>query len=214
MADLNTKQKIIKASIELFNQHGMCNVRLQQIADEIDISVGNLAYHFKNKEAIIYSINEELYKEAAGILSQYRVYPNFMDFDSQLLKYFQFIEKYPFYFIDLLEIKRHYPKIYRIRNSQINKMISQIRMRFEYHIQRGALMPEERKGMYESNIRAIWMTISHWLPQKAVQGQLNTPLLSQFKEMIWHQVYPHLSESGRAEYELLIIPILHSEYKP
>lgn len=213
MADLNTKQKIIQASICLFNQHGMGNVRLQQIADEIGISVGNLAYHFKNKEAIIQAINKELYQKAAVILTQYRVYPNFMDFDSQLLKYFQFIEKYPFYFLDLLEIKRHYPKIYQIRNTQITKMVNQIKMRFEYHIQRGALLPEARKGMYHSNIHAIWMIISHWLPQKAAQEPLNTQHLSQFKEMVWNQIYPYLSKAGRAEYEMLIIPMLRSEYK-
>ena len=213
MADLNTKQKIIQASILLFNQHGMGNVRLQQIASEVGISVGNLAYHFKNKEAIIEAINGSLYKKASEILSQYRIYPNFMDFDSQLLKYFQFIEQYPFYFLDLLEMKRHYPAVYKIRKTQINKMINQIKMRFEYHVQRGVLHSESRKGMYDSNVHAIWMIISHWLPQKAAQGQLTTQDLSQFKEMVWNQIYPYLTEEGRNEYEMLIIPMLRSEYK-
>jgi hypothetical protein len=53
MADLSTKQKILNTSIRLFNEDGMANVPLQQIAKEIGISPGNLAYHFKNKEAII-----------------------------------------------------------------------------------------------------------------------------------------------------------------
>ena len=48
-----TKQKIIQASIELFNQKGWTNVRLQNIADRCGISVGNLAYHYANKAAII-----------------------------------------------------------------------------------------------------------------------------------------------------------------
>ncbi|MEM8908435.1 MAG: helix-turn-helix domain-containing protein, partial [Bacteroidota bacterium] len=38
MSDLNTKQKILRAAVQLFNDHGMANVRLQQIADEIGIS--------------------------------------------------------------------------------------------------------------------------------------------------------------------------------
>ena len=93
MSDLNTKQKILQASISLFNQNGMANVRLQQIANEIGISAGNLAYHFRNKEAIIESINEELYQEANEILSTYRIFPNLIDFDNQLTKYFSFIQK-------------------------------------------------------------------------------------------------------------------------
>ena len=122
----NTKQKILQASISLFNQNGMANVRLQQIANEIGISAGNLAYHFRNKEAIIESINEELYNEANEILSTYRIFPNLIDFDNQLTKYFSFIQKYPFYFLDLLEIERHYPDIRSKRQVHINKMMRQI----------------------------------------------------------------------------------------
>ena len=56
MSDPTTKQKIVHASIKLFNENGVANVRLQQIADEIGISVGNLAYHF-NLEIFYYRID-------------------------------------------------------------------------------------------------------------------------------------------------------------
>jgi AcrR family transcriptional regulator len=56
MALPDTKQKILDASLQLFNEYGVSNVRLQQIADETGISVGNLAYHFNNKEAITESL--------------------------------------------------------------------------------------------------------------------------------------------------------------
>ena len=79
MPDLNTKQKIINASIQLFNAHGIANVRLQQIAAETGISPGNLAYHYRNKEAIVQAVNEELYQEVAEVLSAYRIFPNLMD---------------------------------------------------------------------------------------------------------------------------------------
>ncbi|HHH49871.1 MAG TPA: TetR/AcrR family transcriptional regulator, partial [Saprospiraceae bacterium] len=144
MSDLNTKQKIFNAAIRLFNEKGMANVRLQQIATETGISVGNLAYHFRNKEAIVEMINDELYKEASEILSTYRVFPNLIDFDNQLSKYFSFIQKYPFYFLDLLEIERHYPKIRSKRQIHISKMIRQIRKRFDYNHQRKLIKEEPR----------------------------------------------------------------------
>ncbi|MEO7308888.1 MAG: TetR family transcriptional regulator [Chitinophagaceae bacterium] len=43
MATADTKQKILNASLHLFNENGISNTRLQQIADETGISVGNLA---------------------------------------------------------------------------------------------------------------------------------------------------------------------------
>lgn len=133
MSDLNTKQRIINASIRLFNEKGLANVRLQQIADEIGISVGNLAYHYRNQEAINEAINEDL-DEANEILSCYRLYPNLIDFDFQLSKYFSFIRKYPFYFLDILEFERHYPEIRTKRQVHISIMINQIRKRFDYII--------------------------------------------------------------------------------
>lgn len=208
MADLSTKQKILKASIQLFNTNGMANVRLQQIANEIGISPGNLAYHFRNKEAIVEAINDDLYHEASEILSTYRIFPNLMDFDNQLTKYLSFVQKYPFYFLDLLEIERHYPEIRSKRQVHISKMISQIRKRFDFNNQRGLIVDEPRDGVYDSTANAIWILITFWVPQNIVRG-VEVPIqTNQFKEMIWNQVYPYFTEKGIAEFEQLIRPLL------
>lgn len=208
MADLNTKQKILKASIQLFNKNGMANVRLQQIANEIGISPGNLAYHFRNKEAIVEAINDNLYHEASEILSTYRIFPNLIDFDNQLTKYLSFVQKYPFYFLDLLEIERHYPEIRSKRQVHISKMISQIRKRFDFNNQRGLIVDEPRSGVYDSTANAIWILITFWVPQNIVRG-VEVPIqTNQFKEMIWNQVYPYFTEKGIVEFEQLIRPLL------
>lgn len=39
MTAKDTKRKILHASLQLFNENGIVNVRLQQIADETGISV-------------------------------------------------------------------------------------------------------------------------------------------------------------------------------
>ena len=213
MADLNTKQKILLSSIQLINEQGMANVRLQQIADHLGISVGNLAYHFKNKQAIIAAINEYLSGEVSKILSTYRIYPNLMDFDSQLNQYFSFIKKYPFFFLDSLKTKRQYPQIHEQQKAQIAKMIHQIKMRLEYNQERGMIRMEARKGIYRGTTNAIWMLISHWLPQKILQGKPHHELRNTFKEMVWNQIYPHLTEKGMTEYEMLIIPALESQHR-
>ncbi|MBX2877258.1 MAG: TetR/AcrR family transcriptional regulator [Saprospiraceae bacterium] len=208
MADLNTKQKIIKASIRLFNENGLANVRLQQIANEIGISPGNLAYHFRNKEAIIEAVNEDLHQEAAEILSTYRIYPNLIDFDNQLSKYFSFIQKYPFYFLDMLEIQRHYPEIQSKRLPQVCKMISQIHKRFDFNQNRGLIQAEPQPGVYKSVSDAIWVLITFWVPQHLIRGTETFMDVSEFKQMIWNQIHPYFTEQGVAEFEQLIRPLL------
>ncbi|WP_151173387.1 TetR/AcrR family transcriptional regulator [Pseudoalteromonas ruthenica] len=50
---MSTKDRIIQASIELSNSHGERAITTNHIAAHLQISPGNLCYHFKNKEDII-----------------------------------------------------------------------------------------------------------------------------------------------------------------
>ncbi len=211
MQDLNTKQKIILSAVKLFNEYGMANVRLQQIASEIGISTGNLAYHYKNKEAIIEAVYIDLYEELDDILSTYRVFPNLIDFDHQLSKYYDFILKYPFYFLDLLEIERNYPDILSKRRNHIGKMISQFRKRFDYNQKRGLIIEEPREGTFDKIADTIWVIISFWVPQRLIRGNQNDLEVIQLKELIWTQIYPYFTEKGKQEFDQLIIPMLKKQ---
>ncbi len=203
----STKQKILKSAIELFNRKGLVNVRLQQIADDSGISVGNLAYHYYSKKAIVQAIDTELGEELELLLSIDQNFPSIIDFDNHLGRYFFLLNRYSFYFLDLLEMERAYPKMHSKRLIYIEEMISQILEWLRLNAEKGILKHELLDNQYQHTAESIWMIITFWLTQRQVRGKTDIGE-GHFKKFIWNQLIPILTEGGWMEFEAVILPQL------
>ena len=156
----STKQKILKSAIKLFNDRGLVNVRLQHIADDTGISVGNLAYHYYSKKAIVQAIDTELGEELELLLSIDQNFPSLIDFDNHLGRYFFLLNQYSFYFLDLLEMERAYPKMHSKRLEYMEKMMAQIHEWLLLNMEKDVLKPEKREDHYLHTAESIWMIIT------------------------------------------------------
>ncbi|TAI49261.1 TetR/AcrR family transcriptional regulator [Flagellimonas allohymeniacidonis] len=197
----------MKSAIGLFNQKGLVNVRLQQIADEAGISVGNLAYHYYSKKAIVLAIDSELGEELELLLSIDQNFPSLLDFDNHLGRYFFILNRYSFYFLDLLEIERAYPKLHSKRVNYVEKMIAQIQEWLLLNVEKEILRPEKMENQYQHLAESIWMIITFWLTQRQVRGKTDIGE-GHFKEFIWNQLIPLFTKAGWMEFEAVILPQL------
>lgn len=59
---MKTAERILITALDIFNQQGENNVSSVEIAMELDISPGNLYYHFKGKEVIVAALFD-IYQE-------------------------------------------------------------------------------------------------------------------------------------------------------
>ena len=64
-----TRERIIELSHRLFNDFGEPNVTTSMIGDEMNISPGNLYYHFRNKDEILNAIFSDFEREMDTLLA-------------------------------------------------------------------------------------------------------------------------------------------------
>ncbi|WP_375448050.1 TetR/AcrR family transcriptional regulator [uncultured Fibrella sp.] len=203
---VSTKERILNASVRLFNEYGVDAVRLQQIAEEIGISVGNLAYHFKTKDAIIESVYEQVLDEFAHIFRQYLQAPELVAFDQQLSLYYQFFQNYQFYLAEFFKTTPEQMEQQLQWQRAVNKMLIQLRSWLNFHVQRNRLQPESSPGQYDQLAQSLWMTLVFSPAFASMRGQTTTE--RSYKQAIWEQLRPYFTEEGTAEFEALVLPMI------
>jgi AcrR family transcriptional regulator len=200
-----TKEKILESAIHLFNAKGLINVRLQHIADDAGISVGNLAYHYHSKKAIVIAIDGELEHTIQPIMTIDDRVPYMIDLDNQLSDYYFLIKKFAFYFLDLLEMERAYPRLHQKRKIYIDQMIGNTHKWITINIEQDIIKPELHENQYLYTAHAVWIILTFWLTQQKIRGLDQEDEIG-FKQVVWNQFLPLFTERGQLEYEAIILP--------
>ncbi|ADR22988.1 TetR family transcriptional regulator [Marivirga tractuosa] len=194
----NTKEKILQASLLLFNEKGMVNVSLRQIAQELNISQGNLNYHFKLKEDIVEALYFQLVEEMDNQMKS-------MELDNQLeslykssIKTMEKMYDYKFILIDFIhlmnenkKIKSHYAALMKFRNEQFQSVF---RMLIEAEIFRPAEFEQEYERLYQRmNIIG-----DSWINVYATFDEDNS--VEYYGDLLFEMIYPYLTDKGKREY--------------
>ena len=87
---MKTKAKILYMALEMFNAQSLGQVGMRDIARGLDISVGNLSYHFPRKRDIILALMEQIGSQNEEVYQAYLTEtPSLAAFLSTLKEIFQ-----------------------------------------------------------------------------------------------------------------------------
>lgn len=203
MASTVTKQKIIDAAVCCFNREGIANVRLQHIADEANVSVGNMTYHYRNKEAVVQAVWEQLVGKQRDLLAEFRIVPLFEDIERLLVSTFALQQQYRFFYVDTLEVMRAYPDIQALHRQHTGWQVLQMEVAMAFNLSRGAFQAEQWEGQFNCLARQFWLMTDLWMYRQSVLNEEVAGDYRAFRDMLWALFRPLFSHMGMREFEQL-----------
>ncbi len=187
---MKTRDKIIVTGKKLFNLNGFGATTLYQIAQELDISRGNLTYYFKNKEVFLEEIVQEMWAKYKAKMSETQ-YPSWENTNNATKAFHELQQAYSFIFFDkqVMEYPTVKKQIKRIYADDLKRQMSII----SFSIQVGNMREELIPGTYYNLCRTLWMLSFFWLMSDIYQDiQKETS----WDRVAWSLILPHFTEQG------------------
>ncbi|MDM0051362.1 TetR/AcrR family transcriptional regulator [Variovorax sp. J22R115] len=111
MASSNTRERILQASLALFNAQGLAAVSTHRIAAELEISPGNLHYHFKAKQLIVDRLFRRFEDRLESLNASSDTVRAIDDLWLALHLRFEAIDAYRFVYRDMAYLSSEYPAL-------------------------------------------------------------------------------------------------------
>lgn len=198
-----TKKKILEKSLQLFNTHGIADVSLRTIADEIEISIGNLQYHFKKREDIVETLYFQIVDSIDTII---------INMEADLLESFFIISRkmieilyeYRFFFLDFVTItrrnqtiKKHYTELSKRRETEFLTIVA-------FFTQHGIFKKEALQNEYKNLFKRVELLSNFWFSSVLIQqNTLSEKCIEEYILTVSQCIYPYLTEQSKNRYAIL-----------
>ena len=196
---MKAKEKIIEAAIECFNEKGIGNVSIRDIANRIGMSSGNFAYHFKNKEAVLEHFYSHMYDEVQ-IPTELKEGEGFKEFNVILQEIISFMNGYSFFYTDIVDIFRLCPSIAEQYASNYEGR-KEIYKGFIRHFNATGLIHDLDEEELDALTHSIWFTMTFWQSQRRILPISSSHVDGAFAiNQIWRLLMPYMTDVGKTEF--------------
>jgi len=197
----NTPEKILRAALKLFNEKGMAQVTLRQIAVEVGISQGNLNYHFQKRKDLVHILFDRFYDQMEELVLAKL---NEQDFDFGRTGFFlaevmDLFYEYRFIFLDFAQLMRDYEDIRRRYLELVKNRLDQFEALFNRLSPEGVFKKEAYPGQFRNMYKRIQILTDFWFSFKEIErGHSRDEIIRDYVSMVMQEVYPYLTKEAQA----------------
>lgn len=193
---LTTKNKILDTALSMLNERGLSNVKLRDVSQALQISIGNLTYHYPKWENLIDDIFVEFQAEIN------RLYNYFPQDISEVVSYIERIYeiqiKYAFLFSNFYIYFQQFPKYKVIEEDFFISRMKTMREALEKLVEKNYLHPAGCEHNYDLLVKNTWLILSGWYGFSMIFKDTKYAITKEeFFLSIWNMYVYHLTDSGK-----------------
>ena len=196
---MKTKDKILQAALQLFNEEGVGSVSIRDIARVLDISHGDLQYHFKNTDEIILALYREVARQFDTMVQLLDGRAAMLDVRTLTLQTFEVIYAYRFLFMNFVEITRRIPALYEDYQLLTQRRKEQFFGLFAQLKQHGLIRADIPDAILANLVQQLIIVGDFWLSNNAISVRRSgSEAIAHYSDVFVNILYPYLSAEGLA----------------
>lgn len=191
-----TRSKILDITLLLLNEKGLSNVKMRDVSKQLNISIGNLTYHYSKWENLI----DDIFNQFQGEVNQ--LYEYFPTDISEIVEYIEKIYevqiRYAFLFSNFYIFFQQFPKYKSVEEEFFLSRMQIMREALDKLIQKNYLYPAGCEHNYDLIVKNTWLILSGWYGFSMIFKNTRYAITKEeFFLSIWNMYIYHLTDEGK-----------------
>ncbi|MDO4694989.1 MAG: TetR/AcrR family transcriptional regulator [Eikenella sp.] len=157
----STYDRIVDASLKLFNEEGERNISTNHIAQHLGISPGNLYYHFRNKDEIIIQLFKRYTNTLLDYIRQTELPADMAKMGEYMNGVYDILWDYRFLFSDVNTLLMRSKELLGDHNEFTHVKISPLLVQIFTELRQKGILEASDQALRELGLN-VWLVTKYW----------------------------------------------------